>query len=148
MIAHSEAEVESILSTLWDLGEQILLQEFVAESRGSDIRALVVGERVVGAMRRAAKSGEFRSNLHRGGAGTALTLSRDYEEAAVQAARVLGLDVAGVDLLESADGPKVMEVNSSPGFEGLERATGLDVAGAIVEEAVKKASGFRVTLFF
>src|SRR5438105_11977740 len=138
MIAHSEAEVESILSTLWDLGEQILLQEFVAESRGSDIRALVVGERVVGAMRRAAKSGEFRSNLHRGGAGTALTLSRDYEEAAVQAARVLGLDVAGVDLLESADGPKVMEVNSSPGFEGLERATGLDVAGAIVEEAVKK----------
>ncbi|TMA27907.1 MAG: RimK family alpha-L-glutamate ligase [Deltaproteobacteria bacterium] len=144
MIAHSEAEVESILSTLWDLGEQILLQEFVAESRGSDIRALVVGERVVGAMRRAAKSGEFRSNLHRGGAGTALTLSRDYEEAAVQAARVLGLDVAGVDLLESADGPKVMEVNSSPGFEGLERATGLDVAGAIVEEAVKKASDLRL----
>src|SRR5438105_9492276 len=143
MIAHSEAEVESILSTLWDLGEQILLQEFVAESRGSDIRALVVGERVVGAMRRAAKSGEFRSNLHRGGAGTALTLSRDYEEAAVQAARVLGLDVAGVDLLESADGPKVMEVNSSPGFEGLERATGLDVAGAIVEHAAHLASGAR-----
>jgi ribosomal protein S6--L-glutamate ligase len=144
MIAHSEAEVESILSTLWDLGEQILLQEFVSEARGSDIRALVVGERVVGAMRRAAKSGEFRSNLHRGGAGTALTLPRDYEEAAVQAARVLGLEVAGVDLLESADGPKVMEVNSSPGFEGLERATGVDVAGAIVEEARKKVSDLRL----
>src|SRR5438552_4037213 len=141
MIAHSEAEVESILSTLWDLGQEILLQEFVAESRGSDIRALVMGERVVGAMRRAAKSGEFRSNLHRGGAGTALELPRDYAEAAVRAAHVLGLDVAGVDLLESADGPKVMELNSSPGFEGLERATGLDIAGAIVAEAEKRAAG-------
>jgi ribosomal protein S6--L-glutamate ligase len=141
MIAHSLAEVESILSTLWDLGQEILLQEFVSESRGSDIRALVVGERVVGAMRRAAKSGEFRSNLHRGGAGTALELPPDYTEAAVRAARALGLDVAGVDLLESADGPKVMELNSSPGFEGLERATGLDIAGAIIAEAQKRAAG-------
>jgi len=140
MIAHSEAEVESILSTLWDLGQEILLQEFVAESRGSDLRALVVGERVVAAMRRAAKSGEFRSNLHRGGAGTAIDLPTEYAEAAVQAARVLGLDVAGVDLLESADGPKVMELNSSPGFEGLERATGLDIAGAIIAEAEKRAA--------
>src|SRR5216684_377149 len=140
MIAHSEAEVESILSTLWDLGQEILLQEFVAESRGSDLRALVVGERVVAAMRRAAKSGEFRSNLHRGGAGTAIDLPAEYAEAAVQAARVLGLDVAGVDLLESADGPKVMELNSSPGFEGLERATGLDIAGAIIAEAEKRAA--------
>src|SRR3989475_3303600 len=116
MIAHSEAEVESILSTLWDLGQEILLQEFVAESRGSDLRALVVGERVVAAMRRAAKSGEFRSNLHRGGEGSALELSPEYAQAAVRAARVLGLDVAGVDLLEAEGGPKVMEVNSSPGF--------------------------------
>jgi ribosomal protein S6--L-glutamate ligase len=91
-------------------------------------------------MRRAAKSGEFRSNLHRGGAGTAVELPPEYAEAAVQAARVLGLDVAGVDLLESADGPKVMELNSSPGFEGLERATGLDIAGAIIAEAEKRAS--------
>src|SRR6267378_1728507 len=141
MIAHSEAEVESILSTLWDLGQEILLQEFVAESRGSDLRALVVGERVVAAMRRAAKSGEFRSNLHRGGAGTAVELPPEYAEAAVQAARVLGLDVAGVDLLESEDGPKIMELNSSPGFEGLERATGLDIAGAIIAEAEKRAAG-------
>src|SRR6266849_6935451 len=88
MIAHSEAEVESILSTLWDLGEEILLQEFVAESRGRDVRALVVGDRVVGAMRREARSGEFRSNLHRGGEGSALELSPDYAQAAVRAARV------------------------------------------------------------
>ena len=140
MIAHSEAEVESILSTLWDLGQEILLQEFIAESQGRDVRALVVGERVVGAMRREARSGEFRSNLHRGGEGTALTLSPDYSQAAVRAARVLGLEVAGVDLLEAEGGPKVMEVNSSPGFEGLERATGIDVAGAIVDRAVELAT--------
>ena len=135
MIAHSKAEVESILGTLWDLGQEILLQEFVAESRGRDVRALVVGDRVVGAMRRKARRGEFRSNLHRGGAGSCLQLSPDFEQVAVRAAQVLGLSVAGVDLLESKDGPKVMEVNSSPGFEGLEEATGLDIAGAIIEHA-------------
>src|SRR5256885_6488795 len=143
MIAHSEAEVESILGTLWDLGQEILLQEFVAESQGKDIRALVVGERVVGAMRREARRGEFRSNLHRGGFGTAVQLPEDHAEAAVRAARVLGLDVAGVDLLESSDGPKVVEVNSSPGFEGLERATGLDIAGEIVAFAAQVAEGAR-----
>src|SRR6267378_3220181 len=136
----AQAEVESILSTLWDLGQEILLQEFIAESRGRDVRALVVGDRVAGAMRREARSGEFRSNLHRGGEGSALELSPDYAEAAVHAARVLGLDVAGVDLLEAEAGPKVMEVNSSPGFEGLERATGLDIAGAIVEYAARLAA--------
>ena len=135
MIAHSMAEVESILSTLQDLGQEILLQEFIAESRGRDVRALVVGERVVGAMRREARHGEFRSNLHRGGEGSVLALPAAFAEAAVRAARVLGLEVAGVDLLEAAGGPKVMEVNSSPGFEGLESATGLDIAGAIIERA-------------
>src|SRR5256714_1091955 len=95
MIAHSRAEVESFLSTLWDLGQEILLQEFIAESRGRDVRALVVGDRVVGAMRREARSGEFRSNLHRGGEGSALELSAEYAQTAVRAARVLGLDVAG-----------------------------------------------------
>jgi ribosomal protein S6--L-glutamate ligase len=139
MIAHSEAEVDSILSTLWDLGQEILLQEFIAESRGRDVRALVVGDRVVGAMRREARSGEFRSNLHRGGEGTAVELPADYEQAAVRAAQVLSLDVAGVDLLEAESGPKVMEVNSSPGFEGLERATGLDIAGEIIEHAARLA---------
>ena len=143
MIAHSEAEVESILGTLRDLGQEILLQEFVAESRGRDVRALVVGDRVVAAMRREARSGEFRSNLHRGGAGTALELPPAYAEAALRAARVLGLDVAGVDLLESDQGPLVMELNSSPGFEGLEKATGLDIAGAIIAEAARIAEGRR-----
>jgi ribosomal protein S6--L-glutamate ligase len=141
MIAHSEAEVTSILGTLWDLGQEILLQEFVAEANGRDLRALVVGDRVVGAMRRSAKRGEFRSNLHRGGAGSAVELPQGYAEAAVRAARVLGLDVAGVDLLESSEGPTVLELNSSPGFEGLERATGLDIAAAIVEEAMRKSEG-------
>ena len=135
MIAHSGAEVESILSTMWDLGQEILLQEFIAESRGRDVRALVVGDRVVGAMRREAQQGQFRSNLHRGGEGTALELSREFAEMAVRAARVLGLAVAGVDLLEAKGGPKVMEVNSSPGLQGVESATGKDVAGAIIEYA-------------
>jgi ribosomal protein S6--L-glutamate ligase len=143
MIAHSEAEVTSILGTLWDLGQEILLQEFIAEARGRDVRALVVGERVVGAMRREARRGEFRSNLHRGGFGSAADLPAEYAEAAVRAARVLGLDVAGVDLLESDRGPMVMELNSSPGFEGLERATGLDVAGEIVAFAGRLADGAR-----
>jgi ribosomal protein S6--L-glutamate ligase len=143
MIAHSEAEVTSILGTLWDLGQEILLQEFIAESKGRDLRALVVGDRVVGAMRREAKRGEFRSNLHRGGAGTAIELPRDYAEAAVRAAQVLGLDVAGVDLLESKAGPTVLELNSSPGFEGLEKATGLDIASEIIAEAARKADGAR-----
>jgi len=148
MIAHSTAEVESILATLWDLGQEILLQEFIAESRGRDIRALVIGERVVGAMRREARRGEFRSNLHRGGFGTALPLPGDYAEAAVRAARLVGLDVAGVDLLESKAGPTVVEVNSSPGFEGLERATGLDVAGEIVAYAAGVAAGTRRAIAF
>jgi ribosomal protein S6--L-glutamate ligase len=143
MIAHSAAEVESILGTLWDLGQEILLQEFISESRGRDIRALVVGDRVVGAMRREAPRGEFRSNLHRGGFGTSIDLPQPFVEAAVRAARVVGLDVAGVDLLESSAGPTIVELNSSPGFEGLERATGLDIAGEIVTYAAQVAEGVR-----
>jgi ribosomal protein S6--L-glutamate ligase len=136
MIASSLAEVQTILDTFWDLGQEIVLQELIKESQGRDVRALVVGDRVVGAMRRQAKKGEFRSNIHRGGAGTVIRLPESYEQAAVQAAQLIGLEVAGVDMLESSDGPKIMEINSSPGFEGLERATGLDVAGAIVDHAL------------
>ncbi len=141
MLASTLAELQGILDTFWDLGQEIVLQEFVAESRGRDIRALVVGGRVVGAMRRKARRGEFRSNLHRGGRGKPVTLAPEFMEAAVQATRVVGLEVAGVDVLETRRGPTVMEVNSSPGFEGLERATGLDVAGAIVERALELAQG-------
>jgi ribosomal protein S6--L-glutamate ligase len=143
------AEVQGMLDTLWTLGQEILLQELIAESRGKDVRALVVGDRVVAAMRRTARQGEFRSNLHRGGEAEALDLPRPYAAAAVKAARVIGLEVAGVDMLESRDGPKIMEVNSSPGFEGLETATGVDCAGAIVEHAIgfarAHAQGFAKT---
>src|SRR5258705_7257473 len=111
MIAHSVAEVESILGTLWDLGQEILLQEFVSESRGRDIRALVVGDRVVGAMRREARRGEFRSNLHRGGFGTAVELPSDYAEAALRAARVGGLHVAGGGLPQAREGPQGVGLN-------------------------------------
>ena len=141
MIASSMAEVQGMLDTLWTLGQEIILQELVAESRGKDVRALVVGDRVVAAMRRTAKAGEFRSNIHRGGEATALELPREFAEAAVKATRVMGLEVAGVDMLEARTGPKIMEVNSSPGFEGLERATGLDVAGPYVSHAVEFAHG-------
>lgn len=136
MIAQSLPEVQSILDTFSALDQDIVLQEFVSESKGRDIRALVVGDRVVGAMRRQARRGEFRSNLHRGGRGKPVELSAEWSEAAVKACQVIGLEIAGVDMLESKEGPKIMEINSSPGFEGLEKATGIDVAGAIIEHAV------------
>jgi len=147
MLAHTTKELQSILDTMWTLDQEILLQEFVAESRGRDVRALVVGDRVVGAMRRVARvQGEFRSNIHRGGAGEAVELPPAYAEEAVRAARIIGLEVAGVDMLESAAGPRVTEINSSPGLEGLEKATGIDVAGAVIAHAVEfaraRASGW------
>ena len=124
------------MNTFWDLGQEVVLQEFVAESKGQDVRALVVGERVVGAMRRRAKKGEFRSNIHRGGEGTPVTLPDTYVDVAVKAARLLGLQIAGVDMLEGHHGPRLMELNSSPGFEGLERATKQDIAGEMVDHAL------------
>jgi ribosomal protein S6--L-glutamate ligase len=139
MIANTPAEVESLLDTLWKLGQEILLQELVEESRGKDVRALVIGDRVVAAMRRTARAGEFRSNIHRGGVAEGLELDREFAETAVKAARVMGLEVAGVDMLEARTGPKIMEVNSSPGFEGLEAATGVDIAAAYVSHAVEYA---------
>jgi ribosomal protein S6--L-glutamate ligase len=136
MIASTLPEVQTIVDTFWDLGQEIVLQEFVAESKGRDIRALVVGDRVVGAMRRQAKKGEFRSNIHRGGEGTPIELPPSYMEVAVQAAHLLGLEIAGVDMLEGHAGPRLMELNSSPGFEGLERATKQDIAGAMIDHAL------------
>jgi ribosomal protein S6--L-glutamate ligase len=140
MIAHTLAEIESILDTMKDLGQEILLQEFIREAKGRDIRALVIGDHVVGAMRRKAQPGEFRANLHQGGEGKPIALSKEMAEVAVRAVRILGLELAGVDMLESKSGPKIMEVNSSPGFEGLERTTGLDIAGMIVDHALEFAS--------
>jgi ribosomal protein S6--L-glutamate ligase len=143
MLAETEQALDSIVNTLWSLGHDILVQEFIAESRGRDIRALVVGDKIVAAMRRVAPVGEFRSNIHRGGVGTALELPPDYARVAIEAARIMGLHVAGVDMLESSTGPKVVEINSSPGFEGLERATGVDVAASIVRYAAAFAASRR-----
>jgi len=136
MIAHTLQEVQTIVNTFWDLGQEVVLQEFVVESKGRDVRALVVGNRVVGAMRRKAKKGEFRSNIHRGGEGTPIELPPSYIEVAVKAAHLLGLEISGVDMLEGHAGPRLMELNSSPGFEGLERATKQDIAGAMIDHAL------------
>src|SRR5580704_11469322 len=135
MIAETPQAVTSLLETLWAMGQDIILQEYIAESKGRDYRAIVVGGRVVAAMRRQAKHGEFRSNLHRGGHAASVTLERAYRIAAIAATRVMGLEVAGVDMLEGKDGPKILEINSSPGLEGIERTSGVDVAGAILLHA-------------
>ncbi len=124
---------EAIIETLHSTNQNVLIQRFVSESRGRDIRALVVGDRVVAAMRRVAAGDEFRSNVHRGGSVEAVELDPAYEQAAVRSAQIMGLRVAGVDMLEGEDGPLVMEVNSSPGLQGIELATKLDVAGAIID---------------
>ena len=133
LLAESNKAAESIIELLQSQKQDVLIQKFVAESKGKDIRAFVVGDRVIAAMRRVAQGQEFRSNVHRGGIAEPVELSEDYRETAVRSAQILGLRVAGVDMLESSAGPQVMEVNSSPGLEGIETATQLDVADAIVE---------------
>ena len=133
LLAESIKAAESIIELLQSQKQNVLIQQFVAESKGKDIRAFVVGDRVVAAMRRVAQGQEFRSNVHRGGVAEAVDLSEEYRQTAVRSAQILGLRVAGVDMLESDAGPQVMEVNSSPGLEGIERCTNLDIAGAIVE---------------
>jgi|SaaInlStandDraft_1057018.scaffolds.fasta_scaffold38784_2 ribosomal protein S6--L-glutamate ligase len=133
LLAESINAAESIIELLQSQKQNVLVQKFVAESKGKDIRALVVGDRVVAAMRRVAQGQEFRSNVHRGGIAEAIELDDQYVETAVRAAQILGLQVAGVDMLEGKNGPQIMEVNSSPGLEGIESCTGLDVAGAIVD---------------
>ncbi len=133
LLAESMKAAESIIELLQSQKQNVLIQKFVSESKGKDIRAFVVGDRVVAAMRRVAQGQEFRSNVHRGGVAEPVELSEEYTETAVRAAQILGLRVAGVDMLEGKTGPQIMEVNSSPGLEGIETATGLDVAGAVVE---------------
>lgn len=130
----------AVIETLQSARQNVLVQRFIAESKGRDVRAFVVGDRVVAAMRRVAQGDEFRSNVHRGGRTEAVELSDDYKRVAVQSAQIMGLRVAGVDMLESDEGPLVMEVNSSPGLEGIEGATGLDIAGAIIDYAVNQVA--------
>jgi ribosomal protein S6--L-glutamate ligase len=133
ILADSVKIAEAIIETLQSTRQNVLVQKFVAESKGRDIRALVVGDRVVGAMRRVAQGQEFRSNVHRGGRTEAVQLDETYSETAVRAAQIMGLRVAGVDMLEGKSGPQIMEVNSSPGLEGIETCTELDIAGAIID---------------
>ena len=139
VLAETRKAAESVIEAFRGLDANILVQEYIEESAGSDIRGLVVGGRVVAAMKRQAKSGEFRSNLHRGGTASEIEITDDERSTAVRAARIMGLNAAGVDLLRSAHGPMVMEVNSSPGLEGIESATGVDVAGKMIDYVVARA---------
>ena len=133
LLAETVKSAEAIIELLQSQKQNILIQKFVAESKGRDVRAFVVGDQVVGAMRRVAQGQEFRSNVHRGGLTEPVDLNNEYRETAVQAAQILGLRVAGVDLLESKSGPQIIEVNSSPGLEGIEKCTQLDIAGSIID---------------
>ena len=133
ILADSVKIAEAIIETLQSTKQNVLIQKFVGESAGTDIRAFVVGDRVVAAMRRVAQGGDFRSNVHRGGLAEAVDLDPVYEQTAIRSAQIMGLKVAGVDMLEGKDGPQVMEVNSSPGLEGIETSTKLDVAGTIID---------------
>ena len=132
-LRHTAFEVRNLVQGLLMTGKSVLVQEYIAESHGKDIRALVVGDRVVACMRRRARGREFRSNYHLNGTVEKVELPVGYAEAACRAARLLGLNIAGVDLLEGKNGPLVLEVNSSPGLEGIEKASGVNVAGAIVD---------------
>ena len=140
ILAESAMAASSVIEAFHGLDQNILIQKFIREANGSDIRALVVGRRVVAAMRRQAVAGEFRSNIHRGGTAKKIRLSAECRKTALAAARLLGLRVAGVDLIESADGPMVMEVNSSPGLEGIQKTTGVNVALAIIEHLEREVT--------
>lgn len=133
LLAETKKAAEALINAFRGIGSDFLVQEYIKEAGGSDIRCFVVGEKVIAAMQRKAAKGEYRSNLHRGGSAEVVKLSPDERRLAVNAARVMGLDLAGVDILRSAHGPLVIEVNSSPGLEGIETATGIDVAGKIIE---------------
>ena len=140
MLTEKLSASRGAIETLRGLYANFLVQEFIAEAKGADLRCFVVGDRVVAAMRRQAPKGDFRSNLHRGGTAKAVRATRAEMETAVRAAKILGLGVAGVDLIRSKRGPLVLEVNSSPGLEGIEEATGVDVAGAIITHVSERST--------
>ncbi|SIO11159.1 SSU ribosomal protein S6P modification protein [Sulfurivirga caldicuralii] len=140
VLAETQKAAESVIEAFMGLKQNILVQEFIQEAGGADIRCFVIGDRVVGAMMRKAKEGEFRSNLHRGGEAKVVRITPEERSVAVRAAKVMGLNVAGVDLLRSNHGPLVMEVNSSPGLEGIEKATGKDIAGMIIQFLERNAA--------
>lgn len=140
VLADTAKAAEAIIEAFMGIGANILVQEYIKEAGGADIRCLVVGGKVIAAMKRQAAPGEFRSNLHRGGSASIVRLSPDERKTAVDAAKTMGLNMAGVDILRSNNGPVVMEVNSSPGLEGIESATGKDVAGMIISHIESMAN--------
>jgi ribosomal protein S6--L-glutamate ligase len=133
ILAETDKVAKSVIEGFLSLNANILVQEFIKEAKGADIRAFVVDGRIVGAMKRQAAEGEFRSNLHRGGTASLIELTNEEKATAIKSAKTLGLSIAGVDMLQSSRGPLVMEVNSSPGLQGIEGATGVDIAGKIIE---------------
>ncbi|WP_010228240.1 30S ribosomal protein S6--L-glutamate ligase [Gillisia marina] len=139
VLADNRNSAESILEAFNGLQARVIVQEFIKEAKGADLRAFVVDGVVVGAMKRQGKEGEFRSNLHRGGSAEIIELTDEEENAALKAARVMGLGVAGVDMLQSARGPLILEVNSSPGLEGIEKATGKNIALQIIKYVERNA---------
>jgi ribosomal protein S6--L-glutamate ligase len=143
VLAETHKAAESLIDAFRNLDANFLVQEFIKEAGGADIRCLVVGNKVVAAMKRQAKEGEFRSNLHRGGTASLIRLTPEERSTAVRAAKKMGLNVAGVDLLRSNHGAVVLEVNSSPGLQGIESATGKDVASMIIQFIEKHAKPFK-----
>jgi ribosomal protein S6--L-glutamate ligase len=139
VLADTKRSAKSVVEAFRGAGVNILLQEFIKEAGGTDLRAIVVGGRVVAAMKRTGVEGDFRSNLHRGGSAELIKLSPEERSTAIRSAKAMGLNVCGVDMLRANHGPVVMEVNSSPGLEGVEKATGLDIAGKIIEYIEKHA---------
>lgn len=133
ILAETKKAAESVIEAFNNLQARVIVQEFIKEAGGADIRAIVIDGRVVGAMKRQGKEGEFRSNLHRGGTAEIIELTDEEETAAIKAAKAMGLGIAGVDMLQSSRGPLILEVNSSPGLEGIEKATGKDIAREIIK---------------
>ncbi len=133
VLAETKKAAQSVIEAFHGLKARIIVQEYIKESKAADIRAFIVDGEVVGAMKRQGKEGEFRSNLHRGGTATIIKLSRAEKAAALRASKALGLSISGVDMLQSSRGPLILEVNSSPGLEGIEKATKVDIAGKIIE---------------
>ena len=139
ILAESIGTVNSYLETLWGLEQNILIQQYISESKGRDIRAFVINDEVVSSMRRIARKDDFRSNIHRGGVGEKMELTKYLKKIAVRAAKILELDIAGVDIFETSNGPLIVEVNSSPGFEELEKISGVNIGEMIVDYAVLAA---------
>ncbi|WP_299257059.1 30S ribosomal protein S6--L-glutamate ligase [uncultured Kushneria sp.] len=140
VLAETQQAAESVIQAFMGLNANIMVQEYIKEARGADLRCFVVGDKVVAAMKRQAAEGEFRSNLHRGGSASSIRITPEERSTAIRAAKAMGLQIAGVDLLRSNHGPVIMEVNSSPGLQGIETSTGKDVAGMIIEHISRNAA--------